>query len=83
VRVIDPAPSVARQALRLLEAAHARAQAGASGHVQYFTSGDTIGLERMLRQLLGLDARARRLEWLSETHLVQQGISVALKDNDA
>jgi glutamate racemase len=83
VSVIDPAPSVARQTLRLLEASTARVPGGTEAHVEYFTSGDAAGLERMLKQLLGLDARARGLEWLDETRLIERHVRVALKGNAA
>lgn len=81
VNVIDPAPSVARQALRLLDAADARAQAGAAGLVEYFTSGDTAGLQRMLKRLLGVDARVGSLEWFGETRLVPRDLDAVLEDD--
>jgi glutamate racemase len=83
VSVIDPAPSIARQTLRLLDAANAQARAGQPRQVEYFTSGDTGGLERMLKQLLGLDARVRGLEWAGETRLIQQDLNVAREDDAA
>jgi glutamate racemase len=83
VRVIDPAPSVARQTLRLLDAASARGRGGGPGQVEYFTSGDTAALERMLKQLLGLDAHAVGLEWVDETRLIRQGASAAIKGSAA
>jgi len=72
VRVIDPAPSVARQALRLLEAGNARAPSGALRHAEYFTSGDSVGLARMLKRLLDLDADAGALVWADETHVAEK-----------
>src|SRR5688572_9952668 len=42
VRVIDPAPSVARQAGRLLEAGRIRNQSESKGSVMFFTSGDAV-----------------------------------------
>jgi glutamate racemase len=81
VRVIDPAPSIARQTLRLLEAAHTRSRAGSPGQVEYCTSGDPAGLERMLQRLLGLDGRVRGLEWAGETRLIQQDLNAVLEDD--
>jgi len=49
--------------------------------VEYFTSGDPAGLKRMLRQLLGLDARARGLEWAAETDLIQRDLNAVLEDD--
>jgi glutamate racemase len=81
VRVIDPAPSVARQALRLLDAANARAGPGTPVEATYFTSGDPVGLDRMVKQLLARDSRARGLGWLDETRLIERHVRVSLKGN--
>jgi glutamate racemase len=51
VRVIDPAPAVARQARRLLEG-KLWGEDG-SGRVRYLTSGEPRRLERLLPRLLG------------------------------
>ncbi len=40
VRVIDPAPAVARQAKRLLEAQSLKREIGSQGEARFFTSGD-------------------------------------------
>src|SRR5829696_2638958 len=41
VRVIDPAPAVAKQTLRLLESRGARNKAGVRGNLRIYTSGDS------------------------------------------
>jgi glutamate racemase len=51
VRVIDPAPAVARQARRLLEG-KAWGEGG-SGRVRYLTSGEPRSLEKLLPRLVG------------------------------
>ncbi len=51
VRVIDPAPAVARQTRRLLEAHEWQAEPEARGAVRYATTGDPAGLERLLPRL--------------------------------
>jgi glutamate racemase len=64
VRVIDPAPAVARQADRLLQAAGL--QAGpqeAPGWVRIYTSADPGALQAMLPGLLGCTARVRQAIW--------------------
>ncbi len=53
VRVIDPAPAVARQAGRLLTAHGIARQDGKGGRVRYFTSGETREMRRLLPLLLG------------------------------
>lgn len=63
VRVIDPAPAVARQAARLLEASAGRAKGPGSGAVQYFTSGDAGRLQEMLPLFLGEDGHVQRVKW--------------------
>ncbi|HTO99862.1 MAG TPA: glutamate racemase [Anaerolineales bacterium] len=64
VRVIDPAPAVARQAGRLLEARGLRnSRSGGRGEMQFCTSADVRGLEALLPILLGESAPVRRLTW--------------------
>jgi glutamate racemase len=69
VRVIDPAPAVARQAGRLLQAAQllqAVVQAGpqeAPGWVRIYTSADPGALQALLPSLLGCSASVRQAVW--------------------
>jgi len=57
VRVIDPAPAVARQTARVLEARGWLAAGDAPGPVRYITTApDPAALQRPLRLLLGVDA---------------------------
>ena len=67
VRVIDPAPSVARQAGRLLEAREMGNQSESKGDVKYYTSGDPASLNSMLPTLLGEVGEVRRVEWLNDS----------------
>src|SRR6266498_2029706 len=53
VRVIDPAPSVAKQVRRVLEAKGMRSQSSPKGGVKFYTSGDPDALEAILPVLLG------------------------------
>lgn len=53
VRVIDPAPSVAKQAKRLLEAAGMKNPLGSRASIRFFTSGDVESMKSMLPVLLG------------------------------
>ena len=63
VRVIDPAPSVARQAERLLEAEGTRNLSEGRGRVQFYTSGEAEAVEALLPKLLGESGRVERLKW--------------------
>jgi glutamate racemase len=69
VRVIDPAPAVARQTKRLLEAGGIRRPAGASGEIRFFTSGPVEDFERLLPKLLGESGTARPVVWQDDTRV--------------
>lgn len=66
VRVIDPAPSVARQAERLLEANGTRNLSTRRGRVQFYTSGEAGVTESLLPKLLGESGKVERLIWDGE-----------------
>ncbi len=67
VRVIDPAPAVARQAGRLLETSGLRATCTQPGAVRFFTTGDPYHLRVMLPMLLGEAYNVNYLRWESGT----------------
>ena len=69
VRVIDPAPAVARQTTRLLEAKGLRNHSGSKGKVKLYTSGDPEALKGLLPILLGDSGEIRKVEWLYD-HVV-------------
>ncbi len=72
VRVLDPAPAVARQAARLLEAGKMLNIAAAgpkSGKLRFFTSGEQEDFIRLLPRLLGEDGPLERVCWI-ENQLV-------------
>ncbi len=66
VRVIDPAPAVAKQIARLLGARELRSHAGARGKVKFYTSGDPEALRDLLPALLGESGEIQRVEWLDD-----------------
>jgi glutamate racemase len=72
VRVIDPAPAVARQAMHLLETSGVRRGQDGRPQVEFFTSGDSDQLERMLPRLLRIEAKARSLSWLGDDQVVEK-----------
>lgn len=69
VRVIDPAPAVARQVGRVLDAAHLRAPAGANGTLRAFTSGDTDSFATLASRLLNLPLSVSAIQWTQDLRL--------------
>ncbi len=63
VRVIDPAPAVARQTERLLRESGLRRPEGGQGEIQFFTSGEASALASLLPLLLGGPGHVRQLRW--------------------
>ncbi len=63
VRVIDPAPAVAKQAKRLLEAMGEKRPAGGRGALQFFTSGNVNAFQSLLPRLLGEAGQVRGVTW--------------------
>ena len=65
VRVIDPAPAIARQVARLLEADGLCSSTGQPGSVRYSTSGDPAQLAALLSKLLGERGEVRQVRWIA------------------
>ena len=66
VRVIDPAPAVARQAARLLDMAGLRDPGTRSGVLRFFTSGEAERLALNLPTLLGETGEIRQVVWMEK-----------------
>jgi glutamate racemase len=66
VRVIDPAPAVAKQVRRVLEAQGVKNESDAQGEVQHYTSGDPEKLKALLPTLLGEMGKAQKVSWLND-----------------
>jgi len=64
VKVIDPAPAIARQTLRMLEAHDLLATGKRRAATHYFTSGDRLAFKRSLRQLLNQNRPVEQVSWL-------------------
>ncbi len=64
VRVIDPAPAVARQAIRLLESSGLRNASSMPGSLHFFTSGDETQFNRQLPVLLGEAGKVQHIVWV-------------------
>ncbi len=72
VRVIDPAPAVARQVRRLLETHALQFRGSEPAEIEFFTTGPRQSLEALLPKLLGQPGRVQNLHWdKSEIKLVQ------------
>lgn len=63
VEVIDPAPAVARQAGRLLDAHNLHNLVSSPGRVRYLTSGETAQLQALLPTLVGRPEPVERIQW--------------------
>ena len=63
VRVIDPAPAVARQVKRVLEVRELLTTRTSAGKSVFLTSGDNAKLHALLPKLIGLDGEVGQLHW--------------------
>lgn len=69
VRVIDPAPAVARQVKRLLEANGSKSPVGEQGQTRFYTSGESEALKSLLPVLLGEQGEINRVAWLDDANI--------------
>ena len=69
VRVIDPAPSVARQVRRVLVAREIKKLTGARGDLKFYTSGAPEDLQSLLPLLLGETGEVKKAEW-DDDHVI-------------
>jgi len=72
VRVIDPAPAVARQTMRLLEANGLKQDGTGEGGLRFFTSGEAASLQSLLPMLLGETGRVSGIHWGENRVLVAE-----------
>ena len=73
VRVIDPAPAVARQVARLLDSAEARRVVSRGETLRLFTSGDAERLRNLLPRLLMESGDVQTVRWDGLTINLPQG----------
>jgi glutamate racemase len=66
VRVIDPAPAIARQAERLLEAKGLRSASEGEAGIRFYTSGEVTAFESMLPRLLGETGNVNAAHWQND-----------------
>lgn len=69
VRVIDPAPAVAKQVKRLLEAGGMLNQNGDEGTVRFITSGEADSVKRLLSTLLGIRSKVEAVMWRDDREI--------------
>lgn len=69
VRVIDPAPAVARQVRRLLEAGGLKRPEGGTGSLRFYTSGDAGTVQSLLPVLLGEAGQVQAVRWKSDLEI--------------
>lgn len=65
VRVIDPAPAVAKQVERLLEAKGLRNSSNENAEVVFFTSGDVKSTENVVSKLISEEVEIKSVTWKS------------------
>lgn len=70
VRVIDPAPAIARQTARILDELGIKQGQSRQGALRVFTSADPQPLSRLLPELLGESAEVNPLTWDGNTRLL-------------
>jgi glutamate racemase len=63
VRVIDPAPAVARQAGRLLETFDLKTERDREGEDHFLTTGDPGKMEKLIEDLIIIQAEVNKLVW--------------------
>ncbi len=66
VRVIDPAPSVAKQVRRLLESQGMKGESETRGSIRIYTSGDPEELKSLLPMLLGESGEIEKVNWVND-----------------
>ncbi len=63
VRVIDPAPAVARQAGRLLESFDLKSERDREGEGHFLTTGDPGKMKKMIGELIEIQTEVNKLVW--------------------
>src|SRR5687768_149477 len=75
VRVIDPAPAVAKQVRRVLEARGTRSESRSQADLKFYTSSNPDGLKSMLPVLLGEGGEVEGVEWVSDHDVAREPLS--------
>jgi len=67
VRVINPAPAVAKQVQRVLEAQEIKNRSNERGELRFYTSGDPEEFKSLLPVLLEEEGRVQKVKWMGDT----------------
>jgi glutamate racemase len=67
VRVIDPAPAVAKQTERILEARGLRNNSSSNADLKLYTSGDPEDLKSLLPMLSGESGHIQKVDWHNDS----------------
>jgi glutamate racemase len=78
IRVIDPAPAVAKQVHRLMELRGLTNEGGMHGSVNFYTSGNAEDLISLLPVLLGERGKVEEVEWVNDQVVVKKIKSEAI-----
>lgn len=70
VRVIDPAPAIAKQTERLLEAQGLRNPSDENGKLVFFTSGDVKSTENVISKLVHEKIKIKSVTWKNDCEIV-------------
>lgn len=71
VRVIDPAPAIARQTARVLEKSGILNTSGLHHETKFFTSGDPSTMQVLIKKLTGMDGEVRQIMWNRDTEIYE------------
>ena len=74
VRVIDPAPAVAKQVKRLIEAGGMTNNLSERGEIRFYTSSDPDMLKSLLPVLLGESGKVERVEWITDHSVIARRV---------
>lgn len=69
VQVIDPAPAVAKQVKRLLDAREIKNPTVKRSDLQFYTSGDVSDFQDLLPKLLGESGQVDFVTWQDDSHI--------------
>ncbi len=69
VRVIDPAPAIARQTARVLDNSGMQDPEVRPGQIAYYTSGDPLCMQASIRLLTGQVAEVAPVKWINDLQL--------------
>lgn len=72
VRLIDPAPAIARRVHSLLAVQNMLNPAQSGGRIRYLTSGEAAQMEQRIKELLGVAAKVEKVLWDGEDLLADE-----------